>query len=357
VAPEQLDALARLLVEAERPVIVWGEQLGDPIFPPLPNAKTLEVPSGTNSRGLREIGCVSNMGPGLEQLDEPGLAAAQARDAARNGDLGAFYLLHSDPLRELPGRPAWDEALAKANVVVAHSQFMNESIEAHADVVFPAEAYAEKEGTITHPDGRLQRVRPAIGHAGEVRPEWQVLVELGKRLGLELESHVSSRGIFEEIGAKVPLYANITVDDIGGDGLRWQERGSTDDIEDVVAIHFDATEVELGPESPAPLVLARRPNLWTKPECGQSPILEFLAPRQELLMHPADAAQLGLSDDDVVAVSSNGHRVEASVQMSPRAAEGVVYLFEGVERDGVNVLSANGTTVGVEIAKAERIAG
>ena len=75
---------------------------------------------------------------------------------------------------------------------MAHEQFRTESVERHADVVFPAESYAEKEGTVTHPDGRLQRLRPAIGRPGEVRQEWQVLAEIGRRLGLELPDYVAA---------------------------------------------------------------------------------------------------------------------------------------------------------------------
>ena len=65
--------------------------------------------------------------------------------------------------------------------MIAHAAFLTEGIREHADVVFPAEAYAEKEGTIVHPDGRLQRLRPAIARPGEVRAEWQVLAELALR--------------------------------------------------------------------------------------------------------------------------------------------------------------------------------
>ncbi len=64
---------------------------------------------------------------------------------------------------------------------------MTETIAEHADVVFPAEAYAEKEGTIVHPDGRLQRLRPAIARSGEIRAGWQVISELALRLGLDLD--------------------------------------------------------------------------------------------------------------------------------------------------------------------------
>src|SRR5205085_10427718 len=184
----------------------------------------IEIPTATNGRGLRESGCTPGLGPGLADVGAPaGMTAALARDAA-GGDGKAFYLLHSDPIRELPEGERWDQALGAASFVVAHEQFLGDSAERHADVVFPAEAYAEKEGTVTHPDGRLQRLRPAIGRPGEVRAEWQVLVDLGLLLGLGLEHHLSAGGILDELAERSPLYGGVTLDEIGGRGVRWQER-------------------------------------------------------------------------------------------------------------------------------------
>ena len=98
-------------------------------------------------------------------------------------------------MRRYRGAGGWDEALQATGFVIAHDQFLSASADRHADVVFPAESYAEKEGTVTHPDGRVQRVRPAVGHSGEVRAEWQLLVDLGERLGLDLGRHVSAGAI------------------------------------------------------------------------------------------------------------------------------------------------------------------
>ena len=67
---------------------------------------------------------------------------------------------------------------------MAPASVVTEGLGEHADVVFPSEAYAEKEGTVTHPDGRVQRLRIAIGRTGGVRAEWRVLAELAERLGL-----------------------------------------------------------------------------------------------------------------------------------------------------------------------------
>jgi NADH-quinone oxidoreductase subunit G len=89
--------------------------------------------------------------------------------------------------------------------------------------VFPAQAYAEKEGTIVHADGRIQRLRPAVAHPGQTRAQWQVLAELASRLGLDLEVRAGSMAS-QQLFDAVPFYAGLTLDEIGGKGIRWQER-------------------------------------------------------------------------------------------------------------------------------------
>ena len=151
------------------------------------------------------------------------------------GELEALYLLRADPLSdgdplsrvqpraELPLRALWDQALRRASAVVAHATFLSDGVREHADVVFPAQAYAEKEGTITHPDGRLQRLRPAVARPGSTRPEWLLIDELAAGLGLELGIDTATGASGQLFGA-VPFYAGLTLEEIGGRGVRWQER-------------------------------------------------------------------------------------------------------------------------------------
>ena len=90
--------------------------------------------------------------------------------------------------------------------------------------MFPAQAYAEKEGTIVHPDGRIQRLRPAIARArAESRAQWQVIAELAPRLGLDLETPTAAMAS-QQLFDAVPFYAGLTLEEIGGKGVRWQER-------------------------------------------------------------------------------------------------------------------------------------
>jgi NADH-quinone oxidoreductase subunit G len=315
--PAQLEALATLLAgpdaheapaspdggEPGREVVVlWGERLtaapngaagarallriaGALALADTDGAGLLEIPAASNGRGLREAGVLPGAGPGLSELPGDSSAPRDARAIAEGlaaGELSALYLMHGDPLRDLPDRELWQRALAGASTVIAHASFLTESIREHADVVFPAEVYAEKEGTLVHPDGRLQRLRPAIARPGEVRSEWRVLAVLASRLGMELDLP-TARALSEQLFGAVPFYAGLTLEEIGGRGVRWQERPA--------ARAFAAPDRELAaPEDtrPAPPLsnaaeLAGYRSVWDSQEVEFSPSLEFLFPDRELL--------------------------------------------------------------------------
>ena len=185
-------------------------------------AGLLEIPAGANGRGLREAGVLPNAGPGLSATAE-GLDAHGITEGLVGGDLSALHLLQADPLDE---DPLWGQAMERASTVVAHATFLTDGLRKHANVVFPAQAYAEKEGTIVHPDGRIQRLRPAVALVGgpeSPRAQWQVIADLAARIGLDLEvltGPMASQQLFDA----VPFYAGLSLDEIGGKGVRWQER-------------------------------------------------------------------------------------------------------------------------------------
>ncbi|HEX5928968.1 MAG TPA: NADH-quinone oxidoreductase subunit NuoG, partial [Solirubrobacterales bacterium] len=225
-------------------VVIWGERLArdgatDSLLAladalglaATEGAGLLEIPDTTNARGLREAGCLPDAGPGLAepnrafgsqydskaQLD--GKGTEEIREALESGELEGLVLFGVDPLRDFPDTPAWEAALTAANHLVVFSTFETATT-AKADVVFPLETHAEKDGTVTHPDGRLQRVRPSAGRPDEVRSNIQVLAELSAALGHDtgIDSQPSA---FAALRDAVPFYADI--DDIGGQGIRWQE--------------------------------------------------------------------------------------------------------------------------------------
>ena len=189
-------------------------------------AGLIEVPSVPNSRGLREAGFAPGHGPGYETLAEPGRDAHGIAEGLASGELSTVWLNYTDPVRFFPDRALWEQALGTAQSVIAVESVMTETVRTHADVVFPGEAYPEKEGTVTNLDGRVQRLRVAIGRpkgrsgmpGSGVRAVWQVISEIGD-LGI-VTGAAASKQLFEA----VPFYAGLTLDEIGGRGIRWPER-------------------------------------------------------------------------------------------------------------------------------------
>jgi NADH-quinone oxidoreductase subunit G len=302
-------------------------------------ARLIEVPAATNARGLREVGCAAVAGPGLSEVAE-GSDMVTVREALAGRGLEAIVLVEADPVRDSPGGPEWDAALSKARFVLSVSMFENGSTR-HADVVFPGEAYAEKEGTVTHPDGRLQRLRPGVPHPGDVRPMWQVLVELATRLDHETGLD-SAPEVLEAIAADVPFYAGLTPEEIGGLGVRWQER----DAARAFPGEAGPPERPSGPaEAPGArphangeLRLGTYRDLWAAEVTEKSPALRFLAPKQTLELAPADAERLGIAPGDAVEIRSNGASVRAEAAVRERIRPGAAFLIEGTAEENANAL-------------------
>jgi NADH-quinone oxidoreductase subunit G len=320
----------------------------------------IEVPDGANGRGLREVGCLPIAGPGFSEVEQ-GLDAPAIRDGLEAGSLEAAVLINADPIRDFAGGPAWGDALGKAEFVLAVSMFEDASTR-HADVVFPAESYAEKEGTVTHPDGRLQRLRPGVPSPGSVRPTWEVLAELSALLGEETGIE-SAPDALAAIASEVPFYGGITHEEIGGTGVRWQERNNSADIL-ASGSGVGGFGREPGGRSTRPtrdsvpspndsslgggVCVGTYRDLWAAEVTERSPALRFLAPKQAVELAPRDAARLGLASGDEVDVRSNGTSVRAQVSIHERVRPGSGFLIEGLG-DAATVLRGEL----VEISKPE----
>jgi NADH-quinone oxidoreductase subunit G len=246
-------------------------------------------------------------------------------------------------VRTHPERAAWEAALAKASTVIAHASTLSESLAEHADVVFPAEAYAEKEGTLVHPDGRVQRLRPAIGRPGSlgsgVRPGWQVIADVAQRAGLELgvlAGPMASKQLFDA----VPFYAGLTLDAIGGRGVRWP---ASEAASALAAGTWELAKLDVPPLTGAAdggtLRLGTWRSLWAAPEVDLSPVLQFMQPRQVVELSPADADRLGVRDGDQVEVGSNGTRVRGAARLRAAIPGGSVFLIEGTHDQPANRLT------------------
>jgi len=371
---------ADVLKDAERVVILWGERIsreGEEATTALldvaaaldlaskDDSGLLEIPDLTNARGLREAGCLPDAGPGFAET-APGKPTEDIRAALESGELKTLLLFGADPLRDFPDTEAWKRALAAADHLIVFSTFENATT-AKADVVFPLETHAEKDGTVTHPDGRLQRVRPSAGRPGDIRPNWGVLAELS--LALDHDTGITSQpSAFEALTNVVPFYSGITDAEIAGRGSRWQERSAAASLpapESSVperAPDAGSPETLSASESGDPasgaltasseLKLGTYRDLWAGPITELNPPLKFLQPQQRVELSPADAEGLGVKAGDEVRVAQNGTSVAARVAIKERVQEGVCFLSEGNANGNANQL-LNGGPASVEIQKVE----
>jgi NADH-quinone oxidoreductase subunit G len=349
-------------------VIVWGERcLDESAIRALlsvagrlgmadhDGAGLLEIPAGANGRGLREAGATPGMGPGFAALESagldggggpgPGRGARQIALAAANGEITALHLFQTDPLRDQPDRALWERALRGASLVVAHASVLTEGLAEHANVIFPAESHAEKEGTLVHPDGRVQRMRTAIAHPGEVRSGWSVIAELAKRAGLDT-GVLTSPMAFKQLVAAVPFYDGLTLEEIGGGGVRWQEGSAVS--------QFPTAGEGVGPgpipaPGPAPgsavatgngtLRLGTYRPIWAAPEVEVSPALKFTVPRQQVELAPEDAQRLGIANGEAVEVSQNGTALKAIAHVRTGVQAGTAFLADGIAGDSANAFT------------------
>ena len=199
-----------------------------------------------NVQGCGDAGCLPNAFPGYQVLGEtslakfsnawssqplpqdPGLVITDMVPAIDAGRIKAMYITGENPLLSEPDLHHAEETFRKLDFLVVQDIFMHETAEI-ADVVLPATSFAEKDGTFTNSERRVQRVRKAIDPIGDTRPDWMIIKNVSQRLsaklGLELEhefdySHPSE--IFDEMASLTPSIAGISYDRLENEGgIQW----------------------------------------------------------------------------------------------------------------------------------------
>ena len=310
-------------------------------------AGLLEIPAGANGRGLREAGAVPGTGPGYRdvaasEVTMPGRGGAEIARAVVDGEITALWLFQTDPIRDRSDRALWEQALHRAGLVVAHASVLTEGLAEHANVIFPAESHAEKEGTVVHPDGRLQRLRTAIAHPGSVRAGWSVIAEIARRAGLDT-GVLTSPMAFAQLVQAVPFYRGITLEAIAGRGVRWPELDVASELPAPAsgqARHArPAKSAAAIASSNGALRLGTYRSIWAAPEVEISPALKFTVARQQVELSPEDASRLGIGNGDAIDVAQNGTRLRGSAHIRSGVPAGTVFLADGIADESANALT------------------
>jgi len=302
----------------------------------LPAAKIMPVARRSNTYGALDMGLAPGLLPGRVSLgdagqvasfeaefgavpDHEGRGARGILEGLAAGDLKALVMVGADPVRDVPNGALAAEALDNAEFVVALDLFLTDS-SSRADVVLPAEAFAEKEGTTTNLEGRVQKVARVVAGPGQTQPDWSILEEIAFRLGASMGFR-SAESVAVEIAEVAPAYAGVTWSALAfGDGVMVPRSGADQPL--------SYTPVDHALESvSAPLVLHLARTLYDDGvEMRRSLSLHHLAPGASAHLHPLDAATLGITTGDKVTVETTSCTVAMPAILDPSLVQGVVYV-------------------------------
>ncbi len=190
-----------------------------------------------NVQGACDMGALPNVFPGYQRLDvasvrekfekewgsklpdKAGLSVVEMLQAAKEGKVRGMYIMGENPALSDPDITHVIEALESLDFLVVQDIFLSETAKL-ADVVLPAVSFAEKDGTFTNTERRVQRVRKAIEPIGQAKPDWQIISELATRMGYPM-AYESPKQIMDEIARLTPSYGGISYDRLENGGLQW----------------------------------------------------------------------------------------------------------------------------------------
>jgi formate dehydrogenase major subunit/formate dehydrogenase alpha subunit len=268
----------------------------------------------------------------------PGMKVTQMLPAAHAGKIKALYIIGENPLVSDPDLNHAEKSLRALDFLVVQDIFLTETARL-AHVVLPSACFAEKEGTFSNTERRVQRVRKAVEAPGEAREDWRIVCDIAARMGHPM-TYPDSRAIMDEIRQVTPSYAGIRYERIEAEGLHWpcpnEEHPGTPILHREQFTSGKGTFHAIDYLPPAEMVDADYPlylttgRLLYQYHTGTMTMktggLNEIAPECFAEIAAEDARALGLEDGSTVRVSSRRGSISAQVKISPKAVRGTVFL-------------------------------
>jgi formate dehydrogenase alpha subunit len=310
-----------------------------------------------NVQGACDMGALPNVYPGYQAVTDAkvkskfeaawggslspsvGLPVTEIVEAAYKGKIKAMYLIGENPLLSEPDITHAEEALDKLEFLVVQDIFLSETAKL-ADVILPGVSFAEKDGTFTNTERRVQRVRKAVEPIGESRADWEISCQVGKKMGGKGFDFKNASQIMEEIASLTPSYGGISYKRLEKSGLQWPcptpEHPGTPILHTQQFTRGKGQFIPLEykppmelPDKQYPLVLTTGRSLYhfhtgtmTRKVAG----LNVLKKEGEVEINPADAAKLGIADGDRVKVVSRRGEVVTKANVTEVSPAGVVFM-------------------------------
>ncbi len=285
---------------------------------------------------------------------KPGLTVVEIMDAAYAGKIRGMYIMGENPAMSDPDADHARAAMAKLEHLVVQDLFLTETAYL-ADVVLPATAWPEKDGTVTNTDRMVQLGRRALKAPGEAREDLWIIVELAKRLGL-VWSYQKPKDVFEEMRGCMDSIKGITWERLERDSsVTYPCENEGDPGEPVVfQTHFptatgrarfvpaDVIPAAERPDAEYPMVLltGRQLEHWhTGAMTRRSGVLDAIEPEPTVSMHPLDMQQAGVKPGDVITVESRRGRIALYVRQDEGIPRGAVFVPFAYYEAAANLLT------------------
>ena len=311
-----------------------------------------------NVQGACDMGALPNVFPGYQQVvvedivqkfeqawgvtgmdNKVGLTVTEMLNGAERGTFKALYVMGENPMVSDPDLNHAEHCLRSLDFLVVQDIFLTETA-ALADVVLPAVSWAEKLGTFTNSERRIQFGRPAVPAPGEAKPDWWIIGEVARRMGYDGLTYDSPREIMDEINRLTPIYGGISYDRIGEMGLQWPCPDGEHPGTPILHVgkfsrglgHLSAVDWQPPAEEPDeefPFIFTTGRVLYhfhTGSMSRRSEGLDAIYPEAVVEINTKDASMLGIAEGDMVKVASRRGEIQAKALVSATTEPGVVFM-------------------------------
>lgn len=309
-----------------------------------------------NVQGACDMGCMPYDFPGYQKVNNPevidkfekawhvplnrntGLTSTKVLPAATAGNVKGLYIFGEDPIVTDPDTGHVRQALESLDFLVVQELFMTETA-AYADVVLPGISYAEKDGTFTNTERRVQRVRKAVEPRGQAREDYEIFCEVMTRMGYPC-AYESAKEIMKEISAVTPSFGGINYERLEKESLQWPCRSLTDPGTPIMHVGsfargkglFKAIPYKQAQELPDeeyPYLMSTGRMLYhynTRAMTGRTEGINQIAKHSYIEINAVDAQVLGIQEGDKVEVHSRRGKIETYAAVGNRVFPQEVFM-------------------------------
>jgi predicted molibdopterin-dependent oxidoreductase YjgC len=271
--------------------------------------------------------------------------------SAEDGSVKALYIMGENPLLSDPDLNHIKHCVEALDFLVVQDIFLTETAQ-YADVVLPAASFAEKDGTFTNSERKVQRVRKAVESPGDVKEDRKIISELANKMGYPMD-YPDAESVFNELAGVTPSYSGISYDRINETGIPWP--CPTHDHPGTPTLHVDSFshgkgiffEIDYRPAAEStdndyPFILTtgrvlQHFHTGTMTRKGNG--LNQLYPELLAEISPEDAQEHSISDGDQISISSRRGSIKVKARISDRPGRGLIFVPFHFHESAVNLLT------------------